>query len=113
VHLTRRAQVLPPTEVLRGAYLFYRFDPALIQQVINALHPNNMMYDDTMNERPRINQVTHYSVLCFRVQVVSKKFQGKVSKVEEWFETEYEHQPIPQELLKVSYIICATLYLLL
>lgn len=45
----------------------------------------------------------HAKVLClfvFRVAIVSKSFEGKTDRTEEWYGTQYKQEAISDEVIK-------------
>jgi len=72
-----RLQQYPMSEVLSAYHLFDHFEPKLINQIMDNLHPNNM-----------------------RVSIVSKSFEGKTDKVEKWYGTNYSVTDFTCEQLK-------------
>lgn len=41
--------------------------------------------------------------LTFRVAIVSKSFEGKTDRTEEWYGTQYKQEAIPDEVIKVGF----------
>ncbi|XP_070209984.1 insulin-degrading enzyme-like [Littorina saxatilis] len=77
-HLSNMLNEFPIEEVLSAPYLFNEFRPDVINMILDLLTPENI-----------------------RVQVVSKKFEGKTDKTEEWYGTQYRVDDIPDEILEV------------
>lgn len=67
----------PLEEVLTAEYLLEEFRPDLIEMVLDKLRPENV-----------------------RVAVVSKSFEGKTDRTEEWYGTQYKQEAIPDEVIK-------------
>lgn len=46
------------------------------------------------------------SVLCFpsvsRVAIVSKSFEGKTDRTEQWYGTQYKQEAIPEDVIQVG-----------
>nr|XP_043901577.1 insulin-degrading enzyme isoform X4 [Solea senegalensis] len=67
----------PLEEVLAAEYLLEDFRPDLIEMVLDKLRPEFV-----------------------RVAVVSKSFEGKTDKAEEWYGTQYKQEGISEETIK-------------
>ncbi|KAI4812691.1 hypothetical protein KUCAC02_024059 [Chaenocephalus aceratus] len=67
----------PLEEILAAEYLLEDFRPDLIEMVLDKLRPKHV-----------------------RVAVVSKSFEGKTDKTEEWYGTEYKQEAISEESLE-------------
>ncbi|KAG8523499.1 Insulin-degrading enzyme [Galemys pyrenaicus] len=67
----------PLEEVLTAEYLLEEFRPDLIEMVLDKLRPENV-----------------------RVAIVSKSFEGKTDRTEEWYGTQYKQEAIPDEVIK-------------
>ncbi|KAF4791367.1 Insulin-degrading enzyme [Turdus rufiventris] len=64
----------PIEEVLAAEYLLEEFRPDLIEMVLDKLRPENV-----------------------RVAIVSKSFEGKTDRTEEWYGTQYKQEAISDE----------------
>ncbi|EPY81998.1 insulin-degrading enzyme isoform 4 [Camelus ferus] len=64
-------------EVLTAEYLLEEFRPDLIEMVLDKLRPENV-----------------------RVAIVSKSFEGKTDRTEEWYGTQYKQEAISDEVIK-------------
>uniref|UniRef100_A0A8C0JL57 Insulin-degrading enzyme n=1 Tax=Canis lupus dingo TaxID=286419 RepID=A0A8C0JL57_CANLU len=67
----------PLEEVLTAEYLLEEFRPDLIEMVLDKLRPENV-----------------------RVAIVSKSFEGKTDRTEEWYGTQYKQEAVPDEVIK-------------
>jgi len=67
----------PMVEVLSGGYLFDKYDPQLISDILDKLRPS-----------------------LTRVTVIGQKFSGQTDIKEEWYGTEYSMSEIPHDLLQ-------------
>ncbi|KAM3666580.1 insulin-degrading enzyme isoform X2 [Ammospiza nelsoni] len=67
----------PIEEVLAAEYLLEEFRPDLIEMVLDKLRPENV-----------------------RVAIVSKSFEGKTDRTEEWYGTQYKQEAISDEVIK-------------
>ncbi|XP_073541342.1 insulin-degrading enzyme isoform X2 [Phyllobates terribilis] len=67
----------PLEEVLAAEYLLEEFRPDLIQMVLDKLRPENV-----------------------RVAIVSKSFEGKTDRTEEWYGTQYKLEDIPADVIQ-------------
>uniref|UniRef100_A0A8C5V742 Insulin-degrading enzyme n=1 Tax=Microcebus murinus TaxID=30608 RepID=A0A8C5V742_MICMU len=67
----------PLEEVLTAEYFLEEFRPDLIEMVLDKLRPENV-----------------------RVAIVSKSFEGKTDRTEEWYGTQYKQEAIPDEVIK-------------
>ncbi|EDO37735.1 predicted protein [Nematostella vectensis] len=76
-HLARSLHDFSIDDVLRGPHLLTSFRPDLIKQVLDNLVPEKV-----------------------RITIVSKAFEGKTDKTEEWYGTEYSMERIDQQQIK-------------
>uniref|UniRef100_A0A493TB31 Insulin-degrading enzyme n=1 Tax=Anas platyrhynchos platyrhynchos TaxID=8840 RepID=A0A493TB31_ANAPP len=67
----------PIEEVLAAEYLLEEFRPDLIEMVLDKLRPENI-----------------------RVAIVSKSFEGKTDRTEDWYGTQYKQEAISDEVIK-------------
>ncbi|XP_075010850.1 insulin-degrading enzyme isoform X5 [Calonectris borealis] len=67
----------PIEEVLAAEYLLEEFRPDLIEMVLDKLRPENV-----------------------RVAIVSKSFEGKTDRTEDWYGTQYKQEAISDEVIK-------------
>ncbi|XP_077114691.1 insulin-degrading enzyme isoform X1 [Ranitomeya variabilis] len=67
----------PLEEVLAAEYLLEEFRPDLIQMVLDKLRPENV-----------------------RVAIVSKSFEEKTDRTEEWYGTQYKQEDIPADVIQ-------------
>uniref|UniRef100_A0A8C5F1R5 Insulin degrading enzyme n=1 Tax=Gopherus evgoodei TaxID=1825980 RepID=A0A8C5F1R5_9SAUR len=67
----------PIEEVLAAEYLLEEFRPDLIEMVLDKLRPENV-----------------------RVAIVSKSFEGKTDRTEEWYGTQYKQEAISDEVIQ-------------
>ncbi|KAM4032052.1 insulin-degrading enzyme isoform 1-T1 [Anomaloglossus baeobatrachus] len=67
----------PLEEVLAAEYLLEEFRPDLIEMVLHNLRPENV-----------------------RVAIVSKSFEGKTDRTEEWYGTQYKQEDIPADVIE-------------
>ncbi|KAJ6668915.1 hypothetical protein lerEdw1_007724 [Lerista edwardsae] len=67
----------PIEEVLAAEYLLEEFRPDLIEMVLDKLRPENV-----------------------RVAIVSKTFEGKTDRTEQWYGTQYKQEAISDEVVK-------------
>ncbi|KAH0623624.1 hypothetical protein JD844_006573 [Phrynosoma platyrhinos] len=67
----------PIEEVLAAEYLLEEFRPDLIEMVLDKLRPENV-----------------------RVAIVSKAFEGKTDRTEQWYGTQYKQEAISDEVVK-------------
>uniref|UniRef100_A0A8C5L6T5 Insulin degrading enzyme n=1 Tax=Jaculus jaculus TaxID=51337 RepID=A0A8C5L6T5_JACJA len=67
----------PLKGVLTAEYLLEEFRPDLIDMVLDKLRPENV-----------------------RVAIVSKSFEGKTDRTEQWYGTQYKQEAIPDEVIK-------------
>lgn len=75
--LASQMQYLPEKYYLNGLHLFAKYDPDLIKNVLDQMTPENMI-----------------------VQVISKKFEGKTSLVDKWYEIKYSKEKLPESLIQ-------------
>eukprot|EP01125_Pyxidicula_operculata_P014818 TRINITY_DN4988_c0_g1_i1.p1 TRINITY_DN4988_c0_g1~~TRINITY_DN4988_c0_g1_i1.p1 ORF type:complete len:953 (-),score=186.42 TRINITY_DN4988_c0_g1_i1:40-2898(-) len=74
--LTSDMHLYPVDHLLTGSDIEFDWEPELIQQVLNALTPDN----------------------C-RFTIFSKSYDGKTDKVEKWYGIHYFEEPVPENLL--------------
>uniref|UniRef100_A0A7M4FBZ3 Insulin degrading enzyme n=1 Tax=Crocodylus porosus TaxID=8502 RepID=A0A7M4FBZ3_CROPO len=67
----------PIEEVLAAEYLLEEFRPDLIEMVLDKLKPENV-----------------------RVAIVSKSFEGKTDRTEQWYGTQYKQEAVSDEVIK-------------
>ncbi|KAK7811466.1 hypothetical protein U0070_008667, partial [Myodes glareolus] len=67
----------PLNGVLTAEYLLEEFRPDLIDMVLDKLRPENV-----------------------RVAIVSKSFEGKTDRTEQWYGTQYKQEAIPEEVIQ-------------
>ncbi|KAK2490270.1 hypothetical protein MC885_013819 [Smutsia gigantea] len=67
----------PLEEVLTAEYLLEEFRPDLIEMVLDKLRPENV-----------------------RVAIVSKSFEGKTDRTEEWYGTQYKQEALSDEMIQ-------------
>ncbi|XP_069812626.1 insulin-degrading enzyme isoform X2 [Dendropsophus ebraccatus] len=67
----------PLEEILAAEYLLEEFRPDLIEMVLDKLQPENV-----------------------RVAIVSKSFEGKTDRTEEWYGTHYKQEDIPADAIE-------------
>ncbi|XP_063194489.1 insulin-degrading enzyme [Chroicocephalus ridibundus] len=67
----------PIEEVLAAEYLLEEFRPDLIEMVLDKLRPENV-----------------------RVAIVSKSFEGKTDRTEDWYGTQYKQEAISDEVIQ-------------
>jgi len=76
-NLAQQIHKYPEQEVLIGPYLFRKFEPELINSILNELIPSNMI-----------------------VQVISKQFEGSTDLKENWYDIDYTKITIPEDFLQ-------------
>lgn len=69
----------PLNGVLTAEYLLEEFRPDLIDMVLDKLRPENV-----------------------RVAIVSKSFEGKTDRTEQWYGTQYKQEAIPEDVIQVG-----------
>ncbi|XP_028738725.1 insulin-degrading enzyme isoform X2 [Peromyscus leucopus] len=75
--LAGKLHYYPLNGVLTAEYLLEEFRPDLIDMVLDKLRPENV-----------------------RVAIVSKSFEGKTDRTEQWYGTQYKQEAIPEEVIQ-------------
>jgi len=68
-------QLYPPQHILSGPYTSEKYDPTLIESMLDYFTPNNML-----------------------LFITSKSFEGSTTSVEEWYGTQFSIEDIPSDL---------------